>query len=119
MSNLICDGSELGFQDCSAGAPDSSCLDHSFDSIVFCGKEGVSTGIAENTIRLLSHDGSPSVDGLGRVECFMVGVGRQFASLDLLAELQAWRARLWASLVPSHCLTVALAIMREKIFAAR
>lgn len=73
MSNLICDGSELGFQDCSASAPDSSCLDHSFDSVVFCGKEGASTGIAENTVRLLSHDGSPSVDGLGRVEMFHSG----------------------------------------------
>lgn len=71
VSNLLCDGSELGIQECAYNSvPDEKCLDHRADSIVYCGKTQTT---ADNTIRLLSHDGSPSLDGAGRPEIFRNG----------------------------------------------
>ena len=73
LANLVCDGGELDFQDCSFTAPDAACLDHALDSIVYCGREGYSSDAPEGTSRILSFDGSPSIDGVGRLEMFAAG----------------------------------------------
>ena len=73
LANLVCDGGELDFQDCSFTAPDAACLDHALDSIVYCGREGHSSDAPEGTSRILSFDGSPSIDGVGRLEMFSAG----------------------------------------------
>ena len=73
LANLVCDGGELDIQDCSFTAPDAACLDHSLDSIVYCGLEGHSSNPPEGTSRILSFDGSPSIDGVGRLEMFSAG----------------------------------------------
>ena len=73
VANLVCDGGELDFQDCSFTAPDAACLDHALDSIVYCGREGYSSDAPEGTSRILSFDGSPSIDGVGRLEMFAAG----------------------------------------------
>ena len=74
MSNLACEGGELDIQECSFSAPDTACLGHSGDAIVYCGVNGGVGGFQEGAGRLLSFDGSPSVDGVGRLEIFHAGM---------------------------------------------
>lgn len=72
MANLVCEGGELDIQECSFSKPSASCLGHERDSIVYCGGES-SGGFTDGTLRLLSFDGSPSIDGVGRLEIFHGG----------------------------------------------
>lgn len=73
MSSLACEGGELDIQECVFSVPDTVCLGHAHDSIVYCGVGGSATGFQEGTTRLLSFDGSPSIDGTGRLELFHGG----------------------------------------------
>lgn len=60
MADLKCDGGELDLQDCSWQAPDEACLTHEHDSVVFC--TDADATLTDGTVRLLSFDGSPSVN---------------------------------------------------------
>jgi len=73
MSNLACKGGELDIQECAFSSPETICLGHAHDSVVFCGREGSATGFQEGSVRLLSFDGAPSIDGVGRLEMFHAG----------------------------------------------
>merc|ERR1712113_859690 len=67
-------GGELDIQECSFSAPDASCLEHGSDSVVFCGSSGGGAGsIQDGAMRLLAADGSPSIDGTGRLEIYVGG----------------------------------------------
>ena len=72
MSSLTCEGGELDIQECAFSVPDTTCLGHAHDSIVYCGA-GSADGFQEGAARLLSFDGSPSIDGAGRLEIFHAG----------------------------------------------
>eukprot|EP00974_Lingulodinium_polyedra_P056745 5458715-Lingulodinium_polyedra.AAC.1 len=74
MKDLTCAGGELDVGACSWEAPDDKCLGHAFDSIVYCGNSGAAGSIQEGALRLLSADGSPSIDGEGRLEVFRTDV---------------------------------------------
>ena len=71
MSSLTCEGGELDIQECTFSVPDATCQSHAHDSIVFCGSAG--DGFQEGAARLLRFDGSPSIDGAGRLEVFHAG----------------------------------------------
>jgi len=73
MKDLKCEGGELQVQDCHWAPPDASCSDHVLDSVVFCGTDGPAGVIKDGSLRILSHDGSPSIDGEGRFEIFKAG----------------------------------------------
>ena len=73
MASLACKGGELDIEECSSSEPDETCLDHSQDSIVYCGVGDNSGGFAEGTVRLLGSDNAPSIDGAGRLEIFRNG----------------------------------------------
>jgi len=73
MSSLACQGGELDIQDCLFSAPDTACLGHAHDSIVYCGLDAEGGGFEDGAARLLSFDGSPSIDGFGRLEVFHGG----------------------------------------------
>ena len=73
MASLTCAGGELDIQECSFSAPDAQCAAHSGDSVVFCGSSGGAGSVVAGASRLLSSDGSPSVDGSGRLEIFHDG----------------------------------------------
>ena len=72
MKNLWCDGRELDLSACSWEAPDSTCESHEFDSIVYCGATDYVPWTSGVT-RLIAADGSPSFDGVGRLEVFHEG----------------------------------------------
>ena len=42
--------------------------------MVYCGSDQVAGGFSDGAERLLSYDGSPSIDGFGRLEVFHGGV---------------------------------------------
>ena len=73
MASLTCAGGELDIQDCSFSAPDAACLEHAGDSVVFCGSSGGAGSIQNGAVRLLGADGSPSIDGSGRLEIYLAG----------------------------------------------
>ena len=73
MKDLTCEGGELQIQDCQWASPDAGCSDHSLDSVLYCGTEGTAGIINEGSLRILSHDGAPSIDGEGRLEIFKAG----------------------------------------------
>ena len=73
MKDLTCSGGELQVEDCQWAPPDASCSDHALDSVVYCGTEGSAGVIKDGSLRILSHDGSPSFDGEGRLEMFRAG----------------------------------------------
>lgn len=53
------------FSRCQWTAADEACALHSMDSVIFC-SAGDGAAIPEGSVRLLSFDGAPSVDGKGR-----------------------------------------------------
>lgn len=72
MKELRCTGRELSLDECAWSTPDAVCLDHSQDSIVYCGSaKSASTG--QGSVRLLSAEGAPSVSGRGVPEVFYEG----------------------------------------------
>lgn len=72
MKDLACTGGELSVQECLWSEPDVNCLSHSADSVVYCGNDGSRTYM-EGTLRMLSYDGAPAVNGQGRLEIFSGG----------------------------------------------
>jgi len=74
MKDLQCGGGELELSGCKWTAADESCSSHAMDTVVFC-TEATRTGVyADGSLRLMSHDGSPSIDGTGRLDMFRAGV---------------------------------------------
>merc|ERR1712217_106711 len=71
--DLQCKGGELDIQECNWAPPDDACLSHSSDAVVFCGTAGGADTLQDGLLRLLASDGSPSIDGQGRLEIFRAG----------------------------------------------
>ena len=92
MKDLTCEGGEMKVQDCSYAPPDSTCSDHSLDSVVYCGTTGKSGNIEDGTLRIMSHDGSPSIDGEGRLEMFKAGSWAPICSITAGAEMVACKS---------------------------
>ena len=63
MAGLSCRGSEWSLEECSWTVPDEACLSHAGDAIVYCSSAGAS--VPQGAVRLISTDGSPSIDGAG------------------------------------------------------
>ena len=59
-------------KECSWSVPDDACLSHSQDTIVFC-TASHTAGAPQGAVRLLTGDGSPSINGAGRPEVFVDG----------------------------------------------
>lgn len=74
MQNLQCAGGELDIQSCSWSVPDAACQTHEHDAIVYCGNEPAKRLLREGAARLIASVGSPSLDGVGRLEIFHAGV---------------------------------------------
>ena len=74
MADLTCSGSEWSLEECSWSAPDDVCMGHTQDSIVYCSQSEVSGSVAKGAVRLISEDGSPSIDGKGRPEIHADGI---------------------------------------------
>ena len=72
MAELTCKGGELDIRECSYGPPSASCLGHERDAIVFCGMRS-DIGFEDGATRLMSAEGAPSLDGIGRLEIFHDG----------------------------------------------
>jgi len=72
MKDLVCTGHEWDIEECTWEAPTARCAEHELDTIVYCGNEGQS--LQDGTLRLIDADGSPSIDGRGRLEMFKAGV---------------------------------------------
>ena len=70
MADLRCSGAEWSVEECSWSVPDEACMGHAHDTVVFCSQTG-RAGAPQGAMRLISADGSPSVDGKGRPEIFM------------------------------------------------
>merc|ERR1711920_356533 len=92
MKDLTCEGGEMKVQDCSYAPPDSTCSDHSLDSVVYCGTTGKSGNIEDGTLRIMSHDGSPSIDGEGRLEMFKAVSWAPICSITAGAEMVACKS---------------------------
>jgi len=48
-------------------------MGHSQDTILYCSKSDVSGSVPKGAVRLISSDGSPSIDGKGRPEIYVDG----------------------------------------------
>ena len=53
--------------------PNDSCAGHAFDTVVYCTALD-EAGASQGAVRLISDDGSPSIDGQGRPEINMGGI---------------------------------------------
>ena len=73
MADLTCSGSEWSLEECSWSAPDDTCMGHAQDTIIYCSKSEASGSTSKGSIRLISEDGSPSIDGKGRPEIHLDG----------------------------------------------
>jgi len=71
MKDLVCTGHEWDIEECTWEAPNTACAEHKLDTIVYCGNEG--QRLQDGTLRLIDADGSPSIDGGGRLEMFKAG----------------------------------------------
>merc|ERR1712039_770802 len=72
VADLTCKGGELDIRECSHTPPQTSCLGHERDAIVFCGMNSL-IGFEEGASRLMTAEGAPSLDGIGRLEIFHRG----------------------------------------------
>eukprot|EP00927_Polykrikos_kofoidii_P003209 TRINITY_DN1127_c0_g3_i1.p1 TRINITY_DN1127_c0_g3~~TRINITY_DN1127_c0_g3_i1.p1 ORF type:complete len:256 (-),score=29.55 TRINITY_DN1127_c0_g3_i1:59-826(-) len=73
MRDLHCRGDEVAITGCVWEQPDEECLKHDTDAIVFCSREGDEL-LHEGMVRLVASDGTPSLDGKGRLEIARQGV---------------------------------------------
>ena len=73
IADLTCSGSEWSLEECSWSAPDDACLGHGQDTILYCSKSDASGSVPKGAVRLISSDGSPSIDGKGRPEVYADG----------------------------------------------
>lgn len=71
MKNLKCRGDEMDLASCAWEAPDEICAQHDADSVVHCASDA--EVLTEGDLRLISFDGAPSADGVGRLEVFSEG----------------------------------------------
>ena len=71
MRNLQCTGNELDVVECDWEEPAAECADHGLDSVVYC--SGAQRSVGDGAVRLISQDGSPSINGEGRLEVYMAG----------------------------------------------
>jgi len=78
MAGLTCSGSEWSLEECSWTAPDESCLSHAGDAVVYCSSAEAS--MPQGAMRLISTDGSASIDGAGRPEVYVQGAWRPICS---------------------------------------
>ena len=69
-AELKCMGSEWSVEECSWSVPGGACSDHTRDTIVYCFNAERATA-PQGATRLISSDGSPSVDGKGRPEIYL------------------------------------------------
>lgn len=72
MKSLSCTGGELDLAGCEWLPPSEECLSHEADAVIFCAS-GAAGGAPDGSLRLLSDDGAPSVQGKGRLEMFTAG----------------------------------------------
>lgn len=73
IKNLQCNGAELDIYSCQWTKPDAECLGHELDSVVFCAASASQMMPKEGALRLISTDGAPSVESVGRLEVFLKG----------------------------------------------
>jgi len=73
MADLTCSGSEWSVEECMWSQPNDSCAGHAFDTVVYCTALD-EAGASQGAVRLISDDGSPSIDGQGRPEINMGGI---------------------------------------------
>ena len=73
MADLTCSGSEWSVGECMWSQPNDSCAGHAFDTVVYCTALD-EAGALQGAVRLISDDGSPSIDGQGRPEINMGGI---------------------------------------------
>merc|ERR1712241_780809 len=93
MKDLTCEGGEMTIQECSYSPEDASCSDHSLDTVLYCGTDGGKAGnIKEGALRIMSFDGSPSIDGEGRLDMFKAGSWAPVCSLSDGAEMVACKS---------------------------
>jgi len=71
--NVRCQGGEMTLDACAWEPADSECADHSQDAIVYCSNTRAGDLVKDGSARLLSHNGSPSLSGAGRLEVFHAG----------------------------------------------
>ena len=71
MRDLSCTGHEWDITECTWAAPDARCLNHDRDAVVYCGTAEAS--LHDGLLRLIARDGSPSINGGGRLEMFNAG----------------------------------------------
>ena len=102
MADLTCSGSEWSLEECSWSAPDDVCMGHGQDTIVYCSKNEVSGSIAKGAVRLISEDGSPSIDGKGRPEVHLDGAWSPICNSGTTPGAQTSFARLWGSRAPAQ-----------------
>ena len=107
MKGLTCEGGEMHAQDCSFSPPDATCSDHSRDAVVYCGTDGQAGIIKDGALRIMSHDGSPSIDGEGRLEMFKASSWAPVCSITAGAEVVACKSMGFAgvksSLIGTKC----------------
>ena len=73
MADLQCSGSEWSIEECSWAVPGETCMGHAHDTVVYCAQTEAAAEQPQGALRLLSADGSPSLDGKGRPEIFLEG----------------------------------------------
>jgi hypothetical protein len=73
MKDLHCSGAEMEIDSCVWSEPDEVCADHAHDTVIYCAADALAPIPEEGTLRLLSSDEAPAVDGTGRLEVFFAG----------------------------------------------
>ena len=109
MKDLMCEGGEMNIQECVFSSPDATC-DHSLDTVVYCGTDGKTGLIKDGALRIMSHDGSPSIDGEGRLEMFKAGAWAPVCNINAGAELVACKAMGFSGVKSSSVLDSSLSI---------
>lgn len=89
MADLTCSGSEWSLEECSWSAPDDTCMGHAQDTIIYCSKSEISGSTAKGSVRLISEDGSPSIDGKGRPEIHLDGAWSPICNSGITPGTQA------------------------------
>merc|ERR1712217_432591 len=63
----------MDLQGCRWSLPDENCLRHHLDVIVFCADATNIVNTKDGFLRLMSNDGAPSLDGVGRLDILQAG----------------------------------------------
>jgi len=70
MMNLTCVGGEMDIRDCTWTSPIGDCLTHALDTVLFCAVDASAAVPDDGALRLISYDGAPSIDAVGRLEIY-------------------------------------------------